>query len=56
VRNLGFSNGDPREMRDTANSGGVDGHLYRPLRREIESAYSRGPFRTATAGVSILGG
>src|SRR3954451_17479305 len=28
VRNLGFSNGNPREMRDTANGGGVDGHLY----------------------------
>src|ERR1700693_1988786 len=48
--NLGVGDRDPREMRDTANGGGIDGHYMGPLTAKFSPPYSRGLFCTATAG------
>src|ERR1700744_2863158 len=40
VRNLGFSDRNPREMRDTANSGGIDGHYIGPQTAIFRPPYS----------------
>src|ERR1700704_1025089 len=50
MRNLCLSDRDPREMRDTANGGGIDGHYIGPLMGKLSPPYSRGGFCAATAG------
>src|ERR1700734_3269360 len=47
MRNLRFLNPDPRQMRDTANSGSINRHYIRP-QTGISVSYSRGRFCTAT--------
>src|SRR5436189_29546 len=54
MRNLGLSDRNPRELRDTANGGGIDGHYIRPLtansaRRIAEGAFAPQPRAAASA-------
>src|SRR3979409_1326748 len=50
MRNLCLSDRDPREMRDTANGGSIDGHYIGPLMGKLSPPYSRGGICAATAG------
>src|SRR6266851_7405813 len=54
MRNLCLSDRDPREMRDTANGGGIDGHYIGPLTGKLSPPYSRGGFCAATAGGRLI--
>src|ERR1700687_6307432 len=54
MRNLCLSDRDPREMRDTANGGGIDGHYIGPLTGKLSPPYSRGGFCAATAGGCLI--
>src|SRR5260370_12454757 len=54
MRNFCFGDRDPREMRDTANGGGIDRHDIWPLNGEFSPPYSRGCFCTATAGTRLV--
>ena len=49
MRNLGLGYRDPRQMRDTADGVGIDGHYIGPPTAEISPPYSRGGFCAATA-------
>src|SRR3981189_993825 len=50
MRNLCLSDRDPREMRDTANGGDIDGHYIGPLMGKLSPPYSRGGFCAPTGG------
>src|SRR5258708_15926070 len=54
MRNLALSDRDPREMRDTANGGGIDGHYIWPLtansaRRIADGGFALQPRAAASA-------
>src|SRR5712672_1483572 len=44
MRNLALSDRNPREMGDTANGGGIDGHYIRPLRANSARRIAEGAF------------
>jgi hypothetical protein len=53
--NLGLGDRNPRELRDAANGGGINGHKYRPQTGNSHPPYSRGRFCAATAGTGGAG-
>src|SRR6266478_8808530 len=44
MRNLGLSDRNPRELRDTANGGGIDGHYIWPLTANSARRIAEGAF------------